>query len=51
MMEDFNEIMSNTEKQGGTLKEERPMRAFCNVLEECGLADMDFQGRWYMLTR
>ncbi|KAA3469953.1 reverse transcriptase [Gossypium australe] len=42
---DFNEIM------GGQPREERKMAAFREVLDECQLLDMGFQGTWFTWER
>ncbi|KAA3474466.1 reverse transcriptase [Gossypium australe] len=44
---DFNEIMYSFEKIRGILRKERKMAAFCEVLDECQLMDMGFQGAWF----
>ncbi|KAA3460646.1 reverse transcriptase [Gossypium australe] len=43
---DFNEITSSFEKRGGRLRSENQMAKFRNVLEDCGLVDLGFCGRW-----
>ncbi|KAH1032751.1 hypothetical protein J1N35_044925 [Gossypium stocksii] len=44
---DFNEILSNEEKQGGQLWEGRMMSGF-RELEVNRLIDIGFKRRWYM---
>ncbi|XP_042951290.1 uncharacterized protein LOC122285342 [Carya illinoinensis] len=41
---DFNEILSNAEKSGGRDKPERQMKAFRDVIDECHLQDLGFNG-------
>ncbi|KAK8276608.1 hypothetical protein V6Z12_D10G211400 [Gossypium hirsutum] len=50
-MRDFNEILSNEEKQGSRLREGRMMFGFHEVLEASGLIDMRFKGRWHTWER
>ncbi|KAA3481457.1 reverse transcriptase [Gossypium australe] len=47
----FNEIMYSFEKSGGQPREERKMAAFREVLDECQLLDMGFQGTWFTWER
>ncbi|KAK5785624.1 hypothetical protein PVK06_040226 [Gossypium arboreum] len=42
---DFNKITSLFEKKGRRLRSEHQMAAFRNVLEECGLTNLGFDGR------
>ncbi|XP_042944747.1 uncharacterized protein LOC122278633 [Carya illinoinensis] len=44
LMGDFNEIMSNDEKSGGRSRSESQMKAFKDVIEECHLHDLGFEG-------
>ncbi|XP_042958008.1 uncharacterized protein LOC122293496 [Carya illinoinensis] len=41
---DFNEILSNAEKSGGRDKPDRQMKAFTDVIDECHLHDLGFNG-------
>ncbi|KAH1106794.1 hypothetical protein J1N35_010562 [Gossypium stocksii] len=43
--------MDSFEKKGGRLRPERQMTAFREVLDECGLIDLGFVGRWLMWER
>lgn len=44
MFGDFNEILSCTEKEGGSLRADRDMDAFRSCLDDCGLQDLGFRG-------
>uniref|UniRef100_A0A803PZC4 Endonuclease/exonuclease/phosphatase domain-containing protein n=1 Tax=Cannabis sativa TaxID=3483 RepID=A0A803PZC4_CANSA len=44
---DFNEILSNQNKSGGTLRSESQMNAFRSALDYCHLSDPPFQGDCY----
>lgn len=46
---DFNEIMFEHEKQGGSLRAERQMSGFRDVIEDCGLAELLYVDKftWY----
>ncbi|KAA3478658.1 reverse transcriptase [Gossypium australe] len=48
---DFNEILYGFEKKGGLPREERRMKAFRKVLEDCSLVDMGFSGNWFTWER
>ncbi|KAA3460557.1 reverse transcriptase [Gossypium australe] len=48
---DFNEILYSFEKSGGQPREERKITAFREVLDECQLMDMGFQGTWFTWER
>ncbi|KAA3479286.1 Exo_endo_phos domain-containing protein [Gossypium australe] len=48
---DFNEILYSFEKSRGQLREERRMVAFREVLEDCQLIDLGFQGTWFTWER
>ncbi|KAA3490759.1 BEACH domain-containing lvsC [Gossypium australe] len=48
---DFNEILYSSEKRGGQPREKRKMAAFREVLDECQLVDMGFQGTWFTWER
>ncbi|KAK6149686.1 hypothetical protein DH2020_017211 [Rehmannia glutinosa] len=43
-MGDFNEILYHSEKVGGRLKEDSKLKAFQDVLSECNLDDLGFEG-------
>ncbi|KAK9025064.1 hypothetical protein V6N11_064963 [Hibiscus sabdariffa] len=47
VIEDFNEILSSHEKQGGLLRNEWQMRNFREALEDCELFDLGYLGNWY----
>lgn len=51
MMGDFNEILYNSEKEGGRLRTQRQLQAFHDVLSECGLNDMGFIGDMFTWRR
>ncbi|GMJ10395.1 hypothetical protein HRI_004708700 [Hibiscus trionum] len=46
-MGDFNEILYTNEKVGGRICSQRQMDAFQAVLDEYGLTDLGYIGRWY----
>lgn len=48
-MGDFNEILQFTEKRGGLPKPLAPMLAFREILLQCKLKDLSYQG--YPFTR
>ncbi|GMI75496.1 hypothetical protein like AT4G29090 [Hibiscus trionum] len=48
---DFNEITYSFEKKGGRLRHERNMAGFRDVLEDCNLSDLGFNGVWYTWER
>ncbi|KAA3477604.1 reverse transcriptase [Gossypium australe] len=48
---DFNEILYSFEKSGGQPRKERRMAAFCEVLDDCQLMDLGFQGTWFTWER
>ncbi|KAA3474146.1 reverse transcriptase [Gossypium australe] len=48
---DFNEITSSCEKREGRLRSENQMTKFRNALEDCGLINLGFSGRWYTWER
>jgi hypothetical protein len=50
-MGDFNEILYNSEKEGGRARTQRQLQAFHDVLSECGLNDMGFTGDLYTWRR
>uniref|UniRef100_A0A803QSD6 Reverse transcriptase domain-containing protein n=1 Tax=Cannabis sativa TaxID=3483 RepID=A0A803QSD6_CANSA len=41
---DFNEILSNSNKQGGSLRNESQMVNFCSALTHCSLHELDHNG-------
>jgi ribonuclease HI len=51
IMGDFNEIMYNSEKEGGRPRTQRQLQSFHDVLSECGLNDMGFVGDLYTWRR
>ena len=40
----FNEILYNSEKEGGVPRPQRYMQAFHDALSDCGLGDMGYEG-------
>lgn len=48
---DFNEIMSENEKEGGVLRAQRPMDAFREALDDCALRDLGYKGSPYTWKR
>lgn len=48
---DFNEIMFDYEKMGGTVKREKRMREFRECMEDCGPSDLGFSGVNYTWTK
>ncbi|GMJ08165.1 hypothetical protein HRI_004485700 [Hibiscus trionum] len=44
---DFNEILYTREKQGGRLRLQRQMDAFQTAIDDCGLSDIGYSGRWF----
>ncbi|MFQ6656241.1 hypothetical protein Gotur_026440, partial [Gossypium turneri] len=48
---DFNEIMYGFEKKRGLLRDERRMKTFRNVLEDCHLMDVGYSGNWFRWER
>ena len=51
LMGDFNEILYNSEKEGGRPRTQRQLEAFHDVLAECELNDMRFTGDMYTWQR
>ncbi|KAK5833859.1 hypothetical protein PVK06_017724 [Gossypium arboreum] len=47
----FNKIMFANEKMGGLPRDERRMKAFRGVLEECQLLDVGYYGSWFTWER
>jgi hypothetical protein len=47
---DFNEIVEQSEKQGGVPRRDRQMEQFRNVLKDCGLSDLGFLGPKFTWT-
>ena len=50
-MGDFNEIVYNSEKEGGRPRTQRQLQAFHDVLSDCELNDMGFTGDLYTWRR
>lgn len=48
---DFNEILYAKEKKEGLPKDERCMKAFRAVLEDCQLVDVGFSSSWFTWER
>lgn len=44
---DLNEIMWTMEKKGGELRDQNIMLAFQDVMDYCGLVDLDYVGNDY----
>ncbi|OMO94054.1 reverse transcriptase [Corchorus capsularis] len=42
---DFNDILDDSEKEGGGLKDRRYIRCFQEMVEQCQLIDIQFQGQ------
>ena len=51
LMGDFNEILYNSEKEGGRPRTQRQLQAFHDVLSECELNYMEFTGDLYTWQR
>lgn len=47
----FNEILSNDEKEGGCARQDREMMAFRGCLDDCGLRDLGFSGSTFTWCR
>ncbi|KAL7246982.1 hypothetical protein ACSBR2_001986 [Camellia fascicularis] len=47
---DFNEISSNSEKQGGAPSTQRRLSRFVQVIDECNLTDLGFSGPKFTWT-
>lgn len=41
---DFNEILRGDEKEGGAIRCDQDMNAFCKCTEECNIVDLGFRG-------
>ncbi|XP_074306381.1 uncharacterized protein LOC141641626 [Silene latifolia] len=48
---DFNEILCDSEKEGGVVRSERQMDAFRSALDECALEDLGFYGNIFTWQR
>ncbi|GMI64932.1 hypothetical protein HRI_000162500 [Hibiscus trionum] len=48
VMGDFNEILYTREKQGGKVRMQRQVDAFQAAIDDCGLSDIGYSGRWFM---
>lgn len=44
IVEDFNKILTNSEKYGGRIRPEGQMENFRHVITDCGLRDLGFVG-------
>ena len=44
IIRDFNEILRNSEKDGGASRPKQQMARFNNVINSCGLIEVDFIG-------
>jgi hypothetical protein len=51
MLGDFNEILSNQEKEGGNLRPQRCMQQFRDALVDSELSDMGFMGEKFTWRR
>ncbi|KAL2926933.1 Phosphoglycerate kinase [Bienertia sinuspersici] len=51
MFGDFNEILSNNEKEGGAVRSERCIDAFRSVVDECELQDLGYKGSCFTWQR
>ncbi|KAL2933763.1 Histone-lysine N-methyltransferase H3 lysine-36 and H4 lysine-20 specific [Bienertia sinuspersici] len=51
MFEDFNEIVSTSEKEGGAMRSEKHMDGFREVIDKCQLRDMGFKGNIFTWQR
>ena len=50
-LDDYNEIISQTEKSGGDLRPTRQMDRFCSVIHHCGFTDLGYTGSPYTWSR
>ncbi|XP_056695804.1 uncharacterized protein [Spinacia oleracea] len=48
---DFNEILSHDEKEGGADVERRAIPEFREMMDDCSLRDLGFEGHWYTWER
>ncbi|KAG8481936.1 hypothetical protein CXB51_026729 [Gossypium anomalum] len=48
---DFNEIIHSFKKKGGRLRAERQMEDFRMALDDCGLINVGYVGRWFTWER
>ncbi|KAL8101394.1 hypothetical protein AgCh_033322 [Apium graveolens] len=48
---DFNEILSYAEKEGGVDTDKREIAQFREVIDDCYLRDLGFEGCWYTWVR
>lgn len=44
---DFDEILSDDEKEGGVDKVRREVTHFCDVMDDFSLCDLGYNGVWY----
>ena len=44
---DFNEIMRNSKKLGGSNRNQAQMQLFRDVADECGFIDLGYEGPWH----
>ncbi|XP_074288184.1 uncharacterized protein LOC141613350 [Silene latifolia] len=51
LFRDFNEILCDSEKEGGAIRSERQMDAFRFALDECALGDLGYQGNIFTWQR
>ncbi|XP_050207309.1 uncharacterized protein LOC126656749 [Mercurialis annua] len=47
---DFNLFLYNYEKQGGVIRDQREMDEFRSTVDDCGVADMGFEGHSFTWT-
>lgn len=48
---DFNEILNYEEKEGGADTERRAIAGFREVMDDCNLRDLGYEGQWYTWER
>lgn len=48
---DFNEILNYEEKEGGTDSEKRAIPEFREMVEDCDMRDLGYEGSWYTWER
>ncbi|KAK1369554.1 hypothetical protein POM88_035646 [Heracleum sosnowskyi] len=51
VMGDFNEILSQEDKEGGGVKSDSQIEAFCNYLEVCAIKSVDYKGNHFTWIR